>query len=247
MAFTVVLSNVKKIICNWLRHDSEEEYLHERIGHELRTALTTIQGYSEYVEMNSKEPLLKFTASILKESSYDLSSICDATVELARLNSKSIKLAPKEINLVDLASKLQIENYLIAQNKNIYFEVRVIGSAGVVAVDFHKLEKLITAIGHEMIYGTEMLRRIEVDIKTNNEASMLEVVFKLQRDKCDCEYHEKYAQFWREDKYKYHLQEGPGVRLAYAKKLLSMLRGYSWYTWDVLGHSETTLQIPLEH
>jgi hypothetical protein len=49
-----------------------ESQLMERLSHELRTSLTGIVGYSEFVESTSAEPMVNFTAKIIRESSQNL-------------------------------------------------------------------------------------------------------------------------------------------------------------------------------
>jgi len=68
--------------------------LMERLSHELRTSLTGIVGYSEFVESSSTEPMVNFTAKIIRESSLNLARASNSFFDLHRLELRQIQIDP---------------------------------------------------------------------------------------------------------------------------------------------------------
>jgi signal transduction histidine kinase len=62
-----------------------------RWSHEMRTSLTGIVGYSEYLESISTEPMVNFTAKIIKESSLGLARASNAFFDLHSIESGKLK------------------------------------------------------------------------------------------------------------------------------------------------------------
>ena len=56
-----------------------------RFSHEIRTQLTGIVGYAEFLEGKTHEPMLNFTAKIIRESGLNLSRITGSYFELNNL------------------------------------------------------------------------------------------------------------------------------------------------------------------
>ncbi len=58
-----------------------------RFSHEMRTSLTGIVGYSEFVESTSTEPMVNFTAKIIRESGQNLARTSNAFFDLQSIES----------------------------------------------------------------------------------------------------------------------------------------------------------------
>lgn len=90
------LSQFKKWLCQSFvckkSVDQTQSELIERLSHELRTSLTGIVGYSEFVESNATEPMVNFTAKIIRESSHGLARASNAFFDLYRLNLGQVKI-----------------------------------------------------------------------------------------------------------------------------------------------------------
>lgn len=73
-----------------------------RLSHEMRTLLTGIVGYSEFVESTSTEPMVNFTAKIIRESSQELVRASNAFFDLQSIESGRLKLNCTWFSIHDL-------------------------------------------------------------------------------------------------------------------------------------------------
>jgi signal transduction histidine kinase len=91
----------RKFSCK--RGDSRNQSdLMERLSHELRTSLTGIVGYSEFVESSSTEPMVNFTAKIIRESSLNLARASNSFFDLHRLELGQIQIDPSSFSISEL-------------------------------------------------------------------------------------------------------------------------------------------------
>lgn len=74
------------------------------VSHELRTPLTSIRGFSELIEMRSKEPHTREQSGLIRQGAEHLNALLTEILDLARIEAGAM---PAHLEPVDLARLLQ--------------------------------------------------------------------------------------------------------------------------------------------
>ncbi len=198
----------------------------ERLSHELRTSLTGIVGYSEFVESNSTEPMVNFTAKIIRESSQGLARASNAYFDLHRLDQRQLTLecttfsfSEQVRSMVSFHQRQALEN-----NVNLFFDCSDDAFLFDIYADIQRLRQVVDALLYGAVQSVEKNQSIRVDVSLDEgkRFAKLSIIF---LDGSTHHQVELLKEFWGSDVYKFRLQEGPGVELALVKALIHFLQG----------------------
>ncbi|MBC8590394.1 sensor histidine kinase [Wansuia hejianensis] len=178
-----VLSNDETLGAIILMVDYTEKYKAElirrefsaNVSHELKTPLTSINGYAEMIENDvAKEQDIKKFASIIKKEGNRLLDLIDSIIRLSKIEDESIK---KELDLVDIYSvgKEILDNFhLMAKSKDIKLEF--IGSKTVLRANKSMMEELIYNLLDNAIKYTNKGGLVTLKIFKDSPYTLIKVV-----------------------------------------------------------------------
>lgn len=203
--------------------------LMERLSHELRTSLTGIVGYSEFLESSSTESMVNFTAKIIKECSIDLSRSSNAFFDLHRLESKQIPIVHSVFCLGELAR--EVVRYHQRQVQSHEVSLLFTCSSDVSFLEMNSDLKLVRQIIDSLVHGAIRFvgkkKSIHFDISLDEDTNCIKLMLIAIDSSSDSAKVRLYKDFWNSDCYKFRLQEGPGVEQALAKALIGLLDGHA--------------------
>lgn len=223
--------------------------LMERLSHELRTSLTGIVGYSEFVESSATEPMVNFTAKIIRESSLGLARASNAFFDLYRLNSGQIKIEPsvfavnEEVRSVVRAHQKQALDHDV----NLIFTCSAENFPLEIDADVQKVRQVVDALIHWAIHLVDKQQSIHVDISGDEDSQAVKLMIIFSDTLISNAQTELLQDFWTNDAYKFRLQEGPGVELAFAKALIALLQGDVVYRTAFNELPRLELRLPVEY
>ena len=224
-------SNIK----NWIFHkfgckrnvQLEQINIMERLSHEMRTWLTGIVGYSEYVESSSSEPMVNFTAKIIWESSLCLTRTSNSFFELHRLKLGHLKPDPSSFSCSELVRDVvrTHQRKALDQTVNLEFTCTAETFSVYMYADVIMVRQITDALIFGAVQSSKQGDSIHVDISL--DVNQIYMVLKLTISELtfDTSKNKLFAEFWGNDNYKFHLQEGPGVELALTTELIHLLQG----------------------
>lgn len=178
-----VLSNDETLGAIILMVDYTEKYKAElirrefsaNVSHELKTPLTSINGYAEMIENDvAKEQDIKKFASIIKKEGNRLLDLIDSIIRLSKIEDESIK---KELDLVDIYSvgKEILDNFhLMAKSKDIKLEF--IGSKTVLRANKSMMEELIYNLLDNAIKYTNKGGLVTLKIFKDSPYTLIKVI-----------------------------------------------------------------------
>ena len=104
-----------------LRPDEIQGYvLQDRLCHEVRTLLTGIVGYAEFLEADSSVPMVGFTAKIIRESGQALTRINVAYFDLQALKAGRSNINLSNFDLLSLVCKAIDTSQAVAFNSQVH-------------------------------------------------------------------------------------------------------------------------------
>jgi len=229
---------------NAYKYQSE---LMERLSHELRTSLTGVVGYSEFVESTSTEPMINFTAKIIRESSQSLVRSSNSFFDLHRLELGQLQLDCSAFSLSELVREVVSGNQKHAQElcvnlvfacaEDIYFLE--------MTTDKKRVKQIVEALVFGAIQSAGKGNSIHLDLALTNEKQAVKLVLSSSQAPADAENTRLLQEFWSTDHYKFRLQEGPGVEMAFAKSMIYFLHGQAEYKLTPNQHSKLIVTLPM--
>ena len=198
-----------------------------RLSHEMRTSLTGIVGYAEYIEAGAEPAMVNFTAKIIRESSQELARSVQSFIDLyqAMLTPSHLRcaefVAAKEIHALIQKNQAQAHQLDVSLLFNVSDDVLSV----TLRSDLDRFTKMLEAlIGGALVSATRgAVLVVALSLRSEQQAIELAIYEVGGADKSA---QSKWLQqFWNEPHYVYQMQEGPGVDLALAKALLISLKG----------------------
>jgi len=198
-----------------------------RFSHELRTSLTGIVGYAEYLEKSAAEPMMNFTAKIIRESGQDLARASQAFFDLYALQGGLVNLTHQEFVLSDVAREVVKSYQMYASEKEVSlgFTSSEDALTQIIRSDEHRMRQVLDALVLDAVRTAQKWSSVHVDLAL--DASRANWVLSMVTSGVPVEATELelVCAFWRNDDYPFRLQQGPGVELAVAKALIAYLGG----------------------
>lgn len=202
-----------------------------RLSHELRTSLTGIVGYAEFLEAGSQDPMMNFTAKIIRESGKSLTRTSQSffdfyllTQRKMHLNSSQFVLSELTQNVVNVSRQLAVERDL-----NLVCEPSDNASAVVLYSDAVRVHQVLEALIYSVLQASERWSLVRVQLEFNQVRQWLDVSIVSSGAAASAVQIDLQKQFWNAEDYRLRLQEGPGVELVLAKAMIHFLNGFVWF------------------
>ncbi len=198
-----------------------------RLSHEMRTSLTGIVGYAEFIEEGAEPAMVNFTAKIIRESSQELARSVQSFIDLYQ-----VMLLPSHLRCTEFVVAKEI-HALIQQHQAQAFQldVSLIFNCpdDVLSItlrsDLERFTKMLEALlGGALVSATRgAVLVVALSLRPEQQAAEIAIYEVGGADKSGQSH--LLQQFWSDPNYVYKMQEGPGVDMALAKTLLTSLKG----------------------
>jgi signal transduction histidine kinase len=218
-----------------------------RLSQEMRTSLTGIVGYSEFVESTSAEPMVNFTAKIIRESSQDLARASNAFFDLHSIESSQLKLNCTHFSIHDLVCNAVRLHQSMARERNVSLLFTCSDDLFLIEMyaDVLRLRQVVDALIYGAIQSTRKGESVHIDMMPDRlkVGVTWKIIFLDVR--ADGAQIELLKEFWCGDRYKFRLQEGPGIELALAKSLIYLMQGTAVYRASNTQPPELMVSLPI--
>ena len=198
-----------------------------RLSHEMRTSLTGIVGYAEFIEEGAETAMVNFTAKIIRESSQELARTVQSFIDLYQVMLASSHLrctefvAAKEVHA--LIQKYQAQAHQL--DVSLIFNVSDDVLSVTLRSDLDRFTKMLEALLGGALVSATRGAVLVVALSLHSEQQAIELAM-YEVGGADKSAQSKLLQhFWSEPHYVYKMQEGPGVDMVLAKALLISLKG----------------------
>jgi signal transduction histidine kinase len=216
----------RKFICK-CGYSQNQSDLMERLSHELRTSLTGIVGYSEFVESSSTEPMVNFTAKIIRESSLNLARASSSFFDLHRLELGQIQIDPSTFSISELIRDVVRIHQKQASEQSVSLTFACTAETFFTEMfsDAKQVRQVVDALIFGAVQSAGKENAIHVDLSLDEDNNYIKLMLSTVSFSSDESQEELYRKFWNSERYKFKLQAGPGIELALAKALIFILQG----------------------
>jgi signal transduction histidine kinase len=252
-AMQFYLFRAKNWICRKFRckrsASRKQSNLMDRLSHELRTSLTGIVGYSEFVESSSAEPMVNFTAKIIRESSLSLARASNSFFDLHRLELGQIQIDPTTFSISELVRDVVriYQKQALDQTVRIAFTCSAETFFCEMFSDAQRVHQVVDALIFGAVQSSKKGSSIHVDLSIDEDKSYVRLMLIAVGAPSDGSHEELNKKFWNGECYKFRLQAGPGVELALAQALIYFLQGYAEYQVRPGEHPRLIVWLPLRY
>ena len=193
------------------------------VSHELKTPLTSINGYAELIEsgMVKEEDIAKF-ASRIRSEGIRLLNLIDAIIKLSKIEERVQADTFQLIDLYNLGEKMTQQLNLIAQEKNI--DLRFSGEPSLLMGNEQMLEELIYNLVDNAIKYTSSGGEVSLTIENQGNQRMIKV--------CDTgigisssEQNRVFERFYTVDKSRSKRTDSTGLGLSIVKHIVERHQG----------------------
>lgn len=227
----------------------KQSNLMERLSHELRTSLTGIVGYSEFVESSSAEPMVNFTAKIIRESSLGLARASNSFFDLYHLELGQIQIELSTFSINELVRDLVriYQKQALDQSVSLVFACSAEAFFSEILSDAQRVHQMVDALIFGAVQSARKGSSIHVDLSFDEDKTYMQLMLTTVGVVSDGSQDELFNKFWNNERYKFRLQSGPGVELALAKALIYFLQGYVEYRVRPDEHTRLIVRLPLRY
>ena len=220
----------KSTITRWYQTDLQVNYgfdFVERFSHELRTSLTGVVGYVEFIEQNANEPMINFASRVIHESGISSMRAASAYFDLTRLISGNMACNVSNFSVFEMLVNAVHQHQAYAHEMGITLLTSASPelSALIIKSDSFRLHQLLDILIYAHITRCVRGSFVHIELTINDQQSEFHLNLRVNQNPQTN--HEMFlrSNFWLKRDYQFELQEGPGVELAYGKELIYFLRG----------------------
>lgn len=199
----------------------------ERLSHEMRTSLTGIVGYAEFIEEGSEPAMASFTAKIIRESSQELVRSVQSFVDLYQSQLPQVQPKCASFSAARVMYDLVQHYQLQANQLNLSLIFNCTDEAQLTTL--YSDEERFTKLMHALISGAMLVATrgamVVVGLGLHAESQSVEILIQELGGVAKLRHSELLKKFWNEPHYAFKMQEGPGLDMALAKSLLLSLGG----------------------
>lgn len=218
-----------------------------RLSHEMRTSLTGIVGYSEFVESTSTEPMVNFTAKIIKESSQGLARTSNAFFDLQSIESSQLKLSSTWFSIHDLVRNTVHLHESMARERDLLLLFTC--SDDLLSIEMYadmlRVQQVVDTLVYGAIQSMHKGESIHMDMRLDRLKAGVVITIIYPSIQIDTVQIELLEEFWEGDAYKFRLQEGPGIEMALAKSLIYLMKGIAVYRAANNKNPELMVSLPI--
>ena len=198
-----------------------------RLSHEMRTSLTGIVGYAEFIEEGAEQAKVNSTAKIIRESSQELVRSVQSFVDLYQVMLTSSQLRCTEFSVAKEIHALVQQHQAQAYQLDVSLIFNCPDEALLIKLrsDLERFTKMFEALIGAALLNATRGAVLVVALSLRSEQQDIELaIYELGGADKPAQSH-LLQQFWSDPYYVYKMQEGPGVDMALAKALLVSLKG----------------------
>ena len=204
--------------------DASRRELVANVSHDLRTPLSTLQGYLETLALKNdslSETEKRQYIDISYRQSERLGRLISELFDLAMLENQSTPVHHEPFSLAELAQDVSQKFQLEAKNKNIQFSTHLESDTPFVSADIALIERVLENLIENAIKYTPAGGQVRLVIKNENNQITTEISDNgpgiSEQDLPHI-----FERFYRVDKSRQPEQEGTGLGLAISKRILQL-------------------------
>ena len=220
----------------------------ERLSHEVRTSLTGIVGYAEFIEEGSEPALVNFTAKIIRESSQELVRTVQSFVDLYQTVLAPPRPSMREFSPAICLAHVVQESQSLADPLNVNLIVNCSREAQQIKMHSHAQDftKLLQALITNALIGAARGAMVVVALNVLSDDKCVEVLIYDIGGVSKSGQNRLMQQFWNEPRYVFKMQEGPGIAMALAKALVMRLQGKAHFQSVPGEEDQLRLTLPID-
>jgi len=192
------------------------------ISHDLRTPLTSIQGYAETLVMMGEQldiPTKQKYLDTILTSTHRVKKLVDDLFEISKLEANQVKTKKEIFSINELLSDIVMNYKLIAKSKSIDFNVEIPNKNIMVYADLSLIDRVFHNLLDNALKHTPPGGKVFISVKQKKN-EMVEIIIKDTGIGIAKE--ELPFIFDRYRKSKENKKEGTGLGLAIVKKILEL-------------------------
>lgn len=171
--FEQMVEQINQQLTQLEQSDVQRRELLADISHDLRTPLSSLQGYIETLSMKGDDiqPVQRqqYIDTVLKNS-FQLKKLIDQIFELAHLEGGQVSLNLETFNLAELLYDVMAKFNLTAQKKHITLSIEPEISCVLVQSDIGKLERIVSNLVDNAIRHTAEGGKIIIEIQDSEQS-----------------------------------------------------------------------------
>lgn len=229
-------------------HPQLQPTLMERLSHELRTSLTGIVGYAEYLEAGSSDPMMNFTAHIIRESGKSLNRTSQSFFDFYLLSQRQIRLKCSRFVLSEIAREVIAHHQVLASEREVSLGFTCTDEALDVFLssDRERLHQVMDALVFGILQASAKWSMVQTHLEFDRKHRMLMLSFVSSGVGVSPPQIQMLTQFWNSETYQFKLQEGPGIEMALAKEMIYFLDGFVRFEHSVESPSRLVVTFPAD-
>lgn len=209
---------------NKLEYEKNNRKLKEmitNISHDLRTPLTSIKGYIEYINSKSmSEDDINKYLEVVNDKAIILQELLDSFFQLSRLEERTYPIEINKVNIYKLLTEVLLTFYEDFNLKNIHPIVNVEGNKVQALAD----EKAVKRVFINMFQNILKHKGKDVEINIYSNEKFIIIDFKNRTDNLtDNDIDNLYDRFFTADKMRSNRNTGLGLTIV--KKLVDQMNG----------------------
>lgn len=204
--------------------DALRRELVANVSHDLRTPITSLQGYLETLLLKethlSPEQKRSYLEIALRHSER-LGKLVTELFELAKLDAQITPLNPEPFSIGELVQDVVQEFQLTARQKGVYLDLEIHKELEFVCADIGLMQRVLENLIENALHYTPTGGRVTVSVSCQDNA----IAVKIADTGCgipDADLPHIFDRFYRVEKAREDHSEGAGLGLAIAKRILDL-------------------------
>lgn len=201
---------------------------YDRFSHEMRTTLTGIIGFSEYIKHTAEEPMMRFAAEVIHQGGQDVLRVMGAYLEYFRIEAGDFNLQLSTFSLVDVIQEVVSSARVSADQRSakVIFNCDDDSWGCRILSDLTLFRQFLDLLLQDFVSTSNKDELIQINLKRNTSIDNFILSFIKISEVEAARSMQMYQSFWSDDEgFTYAKQEGPGMCGALAKRFISELLG----------------------
>lgn len=221
MKFNVMLDLLNENMEAIRESSIQKQWLLDNLTHEMRTPLTSIQGFSEYLmRTNATEEDRLVALNHINEETNRLRQLIDKMFDLMTLKKESLKI--DKLNSYEIFDTIRKIEFQKLKAKKIDFKVQI--ESEYFYADEHLILVVLTNLIDNAINASKDNTKIEISVYSKEDKTIIEISDQGQGiDGKDLPY--IFDPFYKSDKNRSAIYNGAGLGLSLCKKIVDLHNG----------------------
>ena len=194
------------------------------ISHDLRSPLTSVQGYLETMALKdaqlSPEERQRFLSISLRNMA-SLRRLVDELFELARLDARQVTMKREQLQIAELAQDVALKMEPRARDSGVSIAVKPQGELPLVAADVGMIERVLTNLVENALRFTPRGGSVRLELGAESEAVRVTVADTGSGISSEDLPH-IFERFYRADRSRERDSDGAGLGLAIARQIVDL-------------------------